>query len=108
MFKRMNENRYKKKYETQKRIVAKQIEENESLKLEIEELEKECEKKDALINSIEPLRNELKQEIDEIRNYKEQYKKLIDEVREMKSMMNQKIFKGRWKLIRFLIRLLMK
>lgn len=108
MFEKMIENKYKKRYENQKRIVARQLEEIESLKLEIEELESECEKKDALINSIEPMRNEMKQEISKIKEYKEEYGKLISELREMKSTMNQEVFNGRWTLIRFLIKLLMK
>lgn len=91
MFKKMIENRYKKRYEAQTKIVTRQREEIESLKLKNEELERECEKKDELISSIEPMRSELKE--------------LIDELKEMKTIANKKLYKGRWKIIRFLIRL---
>lgn len=91
MFEKMIENRYKKRYETQIKIVARQREEIASLKSKIEELERECEKKDELINSVEPLRDE--------------FQRLIDELKEMKTIANKKLYKGRWKIIRFLIRL---
>ena len=115
MFEKMIENKYKKRYETQQKISLRKSEEIEVLKSQIKELELECYKKDKIIeaknrviNSVEPLRNELQKNIDELKGCKVEYKNLIDELKEMKSMMNQDIYNGRWNLIRFLIKLLMK
>ena len=104
MIEKIIENRYKKRYETQKKINARQSEQIESLKSEIEKLKLGCEEKDKVINSIEPLRSELKQNVDEIKGYKEEYKKLIAELKRMKTIMDKKLYKGRWWLVRFLIK----
>ena len=85
-------------------MISRKSEKIKSLESEIEKLKLECEEKDSVINSIEPLRNELKQNIDEIKGYKEEYKKLIAELKRMKTIMNQKLYNGRWWLVRFLIK----
>lgn len=104
MFEKMIENKYKKRYETQRKIVSRQLEQIKSLELEIEELEKRCKEKDDIINSVEPMRNELMQSVAEIKECKKEYKSLIEEVKKMKTIMNQDLYKGRWWLIRFLIK----
>ena len=85
-------------------MISKQTEQIESLKDEIQELKLKCEEKDKIINSISSMREELKNNIDEIKKQKKEYKSLVEELRRMKIIMNQKVYKGRWKLIRFLIK----
>lgn len=100
----MNEKRYEKRLEFQNKMISKKSEEIEALKLENEKLKLELREKDELIHSVDSLRNELAQNINDAKKYKEEYKTLIDELRKMKEIMNQTVFKGRWKLIKFLMK----
>ena len=100
----MNEKTYKKRLDFQQKMISRQSEQIESLKLEIEKLKLKCKEKDEIINSIEPMRNELKQNIADAKKYKEEFNKLIKELKKMKEIMNQELYRGRWKLIRFLIK----
>ena len=100
----MNEKNYKKRLEFQQKVISKKSEEIESLNAEIIKLRLQIEEKDNVINSIEPMRNELSQNIAEIKKGKEKYKKLIGEVKMMKSIMNKEVFKNRWWLIKLLLK----
>lgn len=95
---------YKRDYEFQKKINEKQIKEIESLKLENEKLKTLCEEKDKIINSVEPMRREMTEYIGEIKEKRNEYYALIDELKTMKKVMNKTVFKGRWKLIKFLMK----
>ena len=100
----MSERNYKKKYEFQKNMISRQTEQIESLKDEIRELKLKCEEKDKIINSVKDMRTELKNNINDIKKQKEEYRNLNEELKKMKTIMNQEVYKGRWKLIRFLIK----
>ena len=100
----MNEKRYKKKLEIQSKLIARQSEQIEKLKSQNETLKLKCEEKDEIINSVGSLRDELTQNIAEIKQYKQQYKELIEELRKMKIILNQEVYKGKWKLVQFLIK----
>lgn len=100
----MNEKKYKKRFEFQNSIISRQSDQIEDLKSQIENLKLELKEKDGIINSVSPLREELKQNVSEIKQYKEEYKSLIDELRLMKNVMNKEAFKNRWWIVRLLIR----
>lgn len=100
----MNEKNYKRKLEFQEKLIKRQSEEIESLNAQIEELKLKCEEKDRVIHSIASLKKELSDNVADVKKYKKQYKDLIDELRKMKAIMNQTVFKGKWKLVRFLIK----
>lgn len=100
----MNENGYKKKLDIQSRTISRQSKQIEELKDENEKLKFEIEKNKEIIDSITPLRNELVQNVDCINKYKEEYRILINEIRKMKEILNQDVYKGKWKLIKFLLR----
>lgn len=100
----MSEKNYKKRFEFQNKMISRQSEQIDSLKSEIEKLNLKCDEKDKIINSVTPLRNELTENIKEIKEYKRQYRGLIDELRNMKEIMNQEVFGGRWWLIRLLLK----
>lgn len=100
----MNENKYKKKYELQKKLILRQSEQIDALKLQIEVLNEELKEKNEIINSTYSLRNEFKKGIDDARKYKEEYVKLIKELRKMKEIINQEVYKGKWSLVKFLIK----
>lgn len=97
----MNE---KKRIKFQNDIISRQSKQIESLKLEIEKLKLELQKKDEIINSIAPMRNELIKSISDLKKYKDKYKELINELRKMKEILNQEVYKNRWKLIKFLLK----
>ena len=99
----MNNNFKNKKSDIKSQIIDRQINEIEHLKQEISKLEIDCEEKNKLINSIDSLHSELVGVIDELKNKRQEYNKLITELYKMKSVMNQTVFKGRWKLIRLLL-----
>lgn len=100
----MNENKYKKRLDFQEDIISRQSGQIESLKSQIEKLKLELKEKDKIIASVEPLREELAQNVADFKKQKEEHKKLIDELRKMKKIMNQTVYKNRWWLIRFLIK----
>lgn len=101
---RRKTNRYEKKYETQKKIVLRQLDEIEKLKSSISELEIDSEKRTELIDSITDIRTELYEVIDDLSERREEYTRLIEDLRQMKMVMNQTVFKGKWKLIKLLLR----
>lgn len=100
----MNDKGYKKKFEFQQKMIKRQSEQIQNLELQIETLKLECEEKDKIINSVESLRIELTKNVDEVNKYKKEYGELVGELKKMKEIMNQTVYKGRWKLIRFLIK----
>lgn len=101
---RRRTNRYEKKYETQKKIVLRQLDEIEKLKSSISELEIDSEKRTELIDSITDIRTELYEVIDDLSEKREEYTRLIEDLRQMKMVMNQTVFKGKWRLIKLLLR----
>ena len=101
---RRKTNRYEKKYETQKKIVLRQLDEIEKLKSSIFELEIDSEKRTELIDSITDIRTELYEVIDDLIERTEEYTRLIEDLRQKKKVMNQTVFKGKWRLIKLLLR----
>lgn len=100
----MNEKKYNKKIENQEKMISRQSEQIELLNAQIAKLKLEIEEKDNMINSIAYLKDELIQKNKDIDKYKEQFRKLIEELRQMKKIINLEVYKGRWNLIKFLIR----
>lgn len=99
-----NKNKKINKRDINRRIIDKQADEIEELKSAISELEIDCEKKDALIDSVESFRKEMLEVIDELRSKGAEYDKLMDDLIQMRKVMNQDVFKGRWKIIKWLLR----
>lgn len=100
----MNEKRYKKRLEFQSKIISKQSQEIENLKSQIETLKLKCEEKDEIIMSVEPLRKELTESIKKHKELRIEYENLVKELRIMKKVVNETVYKGRWRLIKFLIK----
>ena len=101
---RRKTNRYEKKYETQKKIVLRQLDEIEKLKSSISEVEIDSEKRTELIDSITDIRTELYEVIDDLSERREEYTRLIEDLKQMKMVMNQTVFKGKWRLVKLLLR----
>lgn len=100
----MNERNYKKKIDFQQNVISRQSKQIEELKLQNEILKLKIQEKDEFINSVSSLKDELIKDSAEVKKYKKEYKKLIDEVRKMKDILNQTIYKGRWRLIKLLLK----
>ncbi len=102
----MNErkNKYEKRFQFQQKMIARQSEQINSLKSQVENLKLELKEKDEIINSVTSLRNELTENVNAAKKYKEEYKNLIQELKKMKNTINKKVYKGRWWLIKFLLK----
>lgn len=100
----MNEKSYKKRLDFQKNLIARQSEQIESLKSQIDDLNIKLKEKDETINSVEYLREELKQNVEEIKKQKVEYKALIEEIKKMKEILNVEIYRGRWNIVKFFIK----
>lgn len=100
----MSEKNYKKRIDFQEKLIKKQSEQIESLNAQIEKLKLKCKEKDEIINSVSVLKDELARNVNEIKEYKEEYKELISELRKMKKVLNQTVYKGRWRLVKLLIK----
>lgn len=101
---KMNGKRYEKRLEAQNKIISRQSNEIESLNAEIVKLRLQIEEKDIVINAIEPMKKELAENIAEVKKHKEEYKILIQELKKMKEIVNQEVYRGRWKIIRLLMK----
>lgn len=86
------------------RIIKRQSEEIDSLKSKIERLNLDSDKKDELIMSVESFRNEMDEILKDIDDKRDKYQNLVDELFEMRKAMDEEVFNGRWKLVRWLIK----
>lgn len=93
----------KKRLDYQSQIIQKKNEEIESLKGEVSKLEYELKQKDELIKSIEPLRKELKTEIESVKAKRVEYDKLMLELMEMRKLLSDAVFGGKWWLVKKLV-----
>ena len=103
---KMNEkkNKHQRRLDFQQKMISRQSEQIDSLKKEIEKLNLKLKEKDEIINSVVPLKEELTKNVNEVKEYKKTYIKLVEDLRKMKSIMNQEVYKGRWWLVKFLIK----
>ena len=74
-----------------------QSEKIEALRKAILALEIDNVEKDKIIGSVDSLRSELIDVIEGLKNKDRKYDELIDELITMKNVMNQEVFKGKWK-----------
>lgn len=94
----------KKKSDLKSQIIVRQIDKIDALQKTVSDLKIDNAKKDEIINSINALRNDLFTTVNELKDKSERYDELLAELIQMRSVMNQTVFKGRWKLIRFLLK----
>lgn len=100
----MNERNYKKRLDFQNKIISRQSQQIDELELKLKKLEEKIKEKDEIINSVEPMRKELTENIKEHKRLKNNYKKLVDELNQMKEIMNVTVYKGKWRLVKWLIK----
>lgn len=100
----MKEKKYEKRLDFQQKMIARQSEQIEMLRTEIGKLEEKCREKDEIINSVEPMRAELKESVERHKNLVREYEDYIKELKQMREIINQTVYKGRWKIIKLLIK----
>lgn len=100
----MSEKKYEKKIEFQQKMISRQSKQIEELESQVRNLKLEIEEKNKIINSTSSLRDEMAKNVADIKGYKIKYKELVDEVRKMKDGINQEVYKGRWWLVKLLIK----
>ena len=94
----------KKKPDIKNRTILNQIDKIDKLEKTVSELKISCEEKDKIIASINVLRDDLFIVINQLKKKSDEYDVLIADLMEMRKVMNQTVFKGRWKLIRWLLK----
>lgn len=96
--------RNKKKSDLKNQVILRQVDKIDSLQKKVSDLEIDNAKKDEIINSINALRDDLFTTVNELNGKSEKYDELLAELMQMRKVMNQTVFKGRWKLIRLLLK----
>lgn len=97
-------NKYEKRLTFQQKMIARQSEHIKDLESQIQKLQLELEEKNTIINSVSSMREELAQNVTDTKKCKEQYLVLIEELKKMKEIVNQEVYRGRWRLIKHLIK----
>ena len=103
------------KSELKDKTIARQAKEIETLKAEVSKLKSACDDKDKIIAEkenegaefaaiIESLRSELKENIDELKSKSKEYDENLAEIKMMKNVFNEELFKGKWNLVRLLVK----
>lgn len=100
----MNEKKYEKRLEMQNKLISRQSEQIKDLEQQVRDLQLEIEEKNKIINSIEPMREEMAKHIAEVKKRKVEFESLTNELRKMKDVLNETIYKGRWNIVKLLIR----
>lgn len=100
----MKEKKYEKRLDFQQQIITKQFKQIELLETKIERLEERLKEKDEIISSVEPMRREMTENLEKQKVLKNEYEKLIQELRQMKKIMDVTVYKGKWRLVKFLIK----
>jgi hypothetical protein len=54
--------------------------------------------------SVSDLKAELEKDVNDIKECRKTYMKLLEEIRKMKEVINKEVYKGKWSIIKFLIK----
>ena len=100
----MKEKKYEKRLDFQQKLSEKQSEQIRLLKAKIDKLEEKCKEKDEIIKVVEPMRQEMIENLEEQKRLKKQYKSLIRELKEMKGIIDQEVYRKRWWLIKWFVK----
>lgn len=83
-------------------IIDRKNDQIDFLKKKIEELEISNDEKDDIISSIEEYRKDLSDSVAELRKCREEYNRLADELHQMRRVIDETVFNGKWKFIKWL------
>ena len=97
-------NKYKRRSDFKDKIIERKTDEIESLKELTSNLQIACEEKDEIINAVDGFHKELNEIIEDLKKSKKEYDTLSKDLFEMRKVLNQTVFHGRWKLIKWLMK----
>lgn len=97
--------RNKRKTDVRSNIIKRQADEIKALKEQINKLNISAKEKDELIHAVEPLQKELIDTIESVRKKGEEYDRLIKDVKAMRKIFDKEVFKGKWNIIKFFMKL---
>ena len=102
--KKYSSTKNQKEQDVKSKIIKRQAEEIKSLEKEVENLKAMCEEKDNVISSVSYLREELQSLIDETKSKMKDYDDGVAEVKKMKKIFDEELYRGRWNLVKLLIK----
>ena len=97
-------NRSKRHDDVKNKIIKRQADEIDSLKSQIEKLNIDNANKDELIHSVDHLREEFEDVIDNLKSKEAEYDKLIADLRLMRKAFDREVFANRWWIVKRLIK----
>lgn len=100
----MRNKRGRTKSDTKNKIIKRQSDEIESLRSQIEKLNIDNANKDELIYSIDHLREEFEDIIDNLKSKEAEYDKLIADLRLMRKAFDREVFANRWWIVKRLMK----
>lgn len=101
----MRNKRSKTKSDVKNRIIKRQADEIDSLKSQIEKLNIDNANKDELIHSVDHLREEFEDVIDNLKAKETEYDKLIADLRLMRKAFDREVFANRWWIVKRLMKI---
>lgn len=102
----MYDDRYaaRRKQDAKSRTIQRQAAQIKDLKREIERLETLCREQEETISSTARMHDEMASLVSELKGKVKEYDSHIDEIKKMKAIFNKDLFKGRWNLVKFLVK----
>lgn len=94
----------KTKIDYQSQIIQRKNDEIEALKSKISLLEDEIDEKNKIIKSIEPLRKELVETVEDVKSKRDEYNELMSDLMQMRKIMDEEAFNNQWWIVKKLIR----
>lgn len=98
-------NRSKRHDDVKNKIIKRQADEIDSLKSQIEKLNIDNANKDELIHSVDHLREEFEDVIDNLKAKETEYDKLIADLRLMRKAFDREVFANRWWIVKRLMKI---
>lgn len=102
--KRNKRKRNNRKYDLQNQIIQKKNDEIEALRNKVLKLEIDRDEKQELLESVDYLRIELKDIVEDLKKKKEEYDRLNEDLMKMRTVFNQEVFRSRWRIVKWLIK----
>lgn len=94
----------RKKQDLKSRTIQRQANQIKDMQKEINRLETRCKEQEEEIGSMAYMHDEMASLISELREKVKEYNSHLDEIKKMKAVFNKDLFKGRWSLVKLLVK----
>lgn len=94
----------RKKQDLKSRTIQRQANQIKDMQKEIDRLETRCKEQEKELGSMAYMHDEMASLISELREKVKEYNSYLDEIKKMKAVFNKDLFKGRWNLVKFLVK----